>query len=381
MRLVVIAAALGLAAPGAAHATPGCSGGVPAAPSGLPAPVAVTTACGVYTVSPSGAVIFGPRPAPQVQPSAGTYVDRRGRHIVAVSGGRIVWRSRHVFSRALYLAGGAVGAGDVAFSFAGGRLWVAPIGGAEHPVGWGENPLGWSAYADLLTTVFSSSGDGPLYVRAEDGSRRRTIAADTRGLRFDDATSTAWFFSAGALETSDGRALTAVARLRPLRLGAQPFFELLDGGLVAVSGQRRLVVLRRDGTSVAATALPKPTGFDATNLLTSGFSLDGDRVAFTVGNLDDGGDVATERVFVLRAGETQATQVFQAELDGTPCGPPSTVTWNGDWLLYSAPEGRAAAIDTADTSRSVDLSSFVSALPGIAPDEDGLVSFDADWAA
>ena len=376
MRLFVTVAALALTIPGAADATPGC-GGVPAAPAGLPAPVAITTSCGVYKVSETGDVTVGPAPTVQVQSPAGTYVDRRGRRIVVIREGQLVWRSKHAFSRALQLGGAAVSAGDVAFSFVSGRLWVARLAGVEHAVGSGESPLGWTVNGTLLTTRFSPLDDAPLYVRAEDGSHRRLIAARTRGLSFDEATKTAWFFSQGALATSNGGTARVVVNLHALGLGPQPFFELLDAGLVALGGQRRLVVLRRDGALFAATALP--SGFGATYLLTSRLTVDGDRIAFTLGNLADGGDVTTERVFVLRAGEMQATQVLQAELDGTPCGPPSIVAWKGDWLLYSAPEGRAVAIDTADASRFVDLSSFVMSLPGIAPDEDGLVDFAVAW--
>ncbi|MGB2954290.1 MAG: hypothetical protein WBB74_12995 [Gaiellaceae bacterium] len=383
MRVFFAAVVAAVAAPGAAHAAPNCAGAVPSAPAGLPSPVAVTTVCGVYTVSAAGTVSVGPARTLQAPPTDRTFLGRRGRHVVLISDGRIIWQSQRSFPRSLAVGNVALTLPDIAFSFQGGRrLWVARLGRAEQPVALNESPYAWTANRGLLTTRWIGPGDlSSLLVRTEDGSHPRLIAARARMLTFDDATQTLWFFSRGALVRSDGRTTTTIAKLSALGMGRNTYFELLDSGLIAVAGENRIAILRRDGSVFAASDLSQPRGVGTALELTGRPVVAADTVAFAVGEVDGGGLTPVEHVFVLHAGDTKATEVLRTRVEDNPCGRYAGLEWNGDWLLYTDGE-RATAIDTTDAGRSVDLSAFLLGLPGVGLDEEGSLSGlgDVAWA-
>ena len=56
------------------------------------------------------------------------------------------------------------------------------------------------------------------------------------------------------------------------------------------------------------------------------------------------------------------------------------LAWHDNWVLYSAGEGYAAAIESTRPGRSVDLSPLIRRLPGITAGG-GDQFFDASWSA
>jgi hypothetical protein len=137
-------------------------------------------------------------------------------------------------------------------------------------------------------------------------------------------------------------------------------------------------VLRPDGSLVSSTLLPRPHA----HADWAPGAIAADRhgtVAFTAtqGNTAYGSS-GTESVYLLAAGARAARRVYRERVDFAVCERQASLAWHDDWLLYSAGEGYAAAIDTTQPGRSVELSPLIRRLPGMtARDEDQF--FDASW--
>jgi hypothetical protein len=289
----------------------------------------------------------------------------------------MLWRShaRYPTSRGSGVGAVAVWQGRVAFSFAvppaGWRwptLYVARLGGAERAVARGETPIGWTAGGSLVT--WGHAG----FLRVRDGAGRsvRTLAVSVYTFVFDPGSHALFFLANGRLERFDGRRLRSLLRLTAVGLSA-PLTIQPAGAFVALRSRRRLVVIRRDGVVVSSTALPHLKL--STDRVSSEVAADGaGNVAFTAtrGNTADG-STGVETVYLLRPGANVAQPLYRKRLAFAVCERQATLAWRGRWLLYSASEGYAAAIDTL-SRRAIDLSNTIAKLPGTDAQ-----NFQASW--
>ena len=291
---------------------------------------------------------------------------------------RLVWRSQGRFALVRGEGVGAVtlSSSRVAFSVFTGRtptLYLARLDGAEEVAARGETPLGWTRTGSLVTLSMRGS---VLRVRSPGGRLQRTLAGSVYNFVFDRAHGALVYVAHGMLERFDGDRVSVLARLPELRLGGRPSLTSLAGVLV-VSGRRRLVVLRPDGSLLSSTVLPRPRAH--ADWAPGALAVDGNGdVAFTAtrGNTAYGSS-GFERVYLLAAGATTARAIYREQVDFAVCERGAGLAWRGDWLLYSASEGYAAAIDTVHPSRLVELSGLVRRLPGMTGG--GGDNFDAAW--
>jgi hypothetical protein len=349
----------------------------------LPAPVVATTSCGRFELGAGGrGRLLGPKSLP-VPPGVNWYEDLswyrlvRG-HIVVGRGLRTEWRSQRAYplSRGSGVGAVSVWSNRVAFSFAAPpanwkrpTLYVARRGSAERAVAVGETPIGWTAAGALVTW----SHPGSLRVRDGDGRLIRVLAADVYTFVFDPRSRALLFLAHGRLERFDGHRLRTIVRLKAVGLST-PLTIQPAGGFVVLRGQRRLVVVRSDGAVISSTALPHLKL--RTDRVSSEAAADarGD-IAFTAtrGNTAYGSK-GTETVYLLRRGARTAQPLYRKRIAFAVCERQATVAWHGTWLLYTASEGYAAAVNAA-TRRAVDLSSTIARLPGM----DAQV-FTAKWS-
>src|SRR5689334_18283252 len=158
-----------LAPPAVAPPHPVCLRRLPAGIARLPARVALDAGCGLVVLGPGARVVLRPRPRPTYGPGAqaapGVGVTFRGRHVVMVRGGRVVWRSRWTFlageraGRFTTISAADWSAGRLAYAVSrwSGRprrerrlVFVVRRGGAERRVETDGFPVGWTARG-LLT--------------------------------------------------------------------------------------------------------------------------------------------------------------------------------------------------------------------------------------
>jgi hypothetical protein len=361
-----------------------CRRPVADAPAGLPAVAVLTTDCGRYRIAPNGRVRFiGPRRLP-VPAGSSWFMDLtwyRIDHGRLLVGRRheFLWRSHGRFAPARGEGVGAVALARtrVAFSFFAGKtptLYLARLAGAEAPVARGETPLGWTQSGSLLTL---SARGGVIRVRAASGRLERTLAHGIYNFAFDHATGTIVYVARGTLVRFDGRRVRTLARLTALNLGGRPSLTPFPGVVVA-GGRRRLVALRPDGSLLSSTLLPRPHA----QADRAPGALAADRhgnVAFTATDGNSAyGSRGTESIYLLAAGARAARPIYRERVDFAVCERQAELAWHDNWLLYSAGEGYAAAIDTRQPGRSVELSPLIRRLPGMtAGDEDQF--FDASW--
>ena len=345
-----------------------CAGALPGAPAGLPSSIVLQTECGAYSVDGDGNVSTTARKqAPWWSPSPFRLALQR-RHVVLIEQGRVRWRSHRVFDLALEdLASIAVSDRDLAFSFMHGKLWVSRLDGREHAVAAGEHALAWTKNDDLLT-VRRHHGRFDLRVRRENGSRPRLLVrAPLRFVVDEEMGSLLYVTPARVLVRTDGRSSSMLADLS--RLGFGRTFELqpLPRGLLAIFTPRRVAVVRSDGSLYATADYPAAPGLRY-GYPTFGVGANGVAVA-----VDLWSESLHERedVFVLRAGDSEATRVLSeaAEFAGG-CGWYARLEWKGDWLLYTDALTNVVALDSV-TGRRVDLTATALHLPGVTPDPSG----------
>lgn len=267
--------------------------------------------------------------------------------------------------------------GRIAFSFAAPpaswkppTLYLVRRGGAERAVARGETPIGWTAGGRLVTWGHA----GSLRVRDRDGRLMRTLAASVYTFVFDPDRHALFFLANGRLERFDGRGLRSLVRLTAVGVSAPLTIEPA-GAFVALRGRRRLVIIRRDGAVISSAALPRLRL--ETDRISSEVAADAvGNVAFTAtrGNTAYGSR-GTETVYLLRRGASIAQPLYRERIAFAVCERQATLAWRGRWLLYSASEGYAAAVDTS-ARRAVDLSSTISGLPGTSAQ-----NFRAGWLA
>jgi hypothetical protein len=378
-RILLCALAAAVLAPGSAsQAASQCGSSLPVAPAGLLAPVVFRTTCGSYRAGGDGTVththaVRSPWGAP-----SRFRIGVRDDHVVLVEDGRVRWRSKRVFtSPESDFDSVAFGKHSLAFSFVHGRLWVSRLDAHEHAVGWSEGALAWTKRGDLLTVRLRHRKPN-LAVRDRNGSHPRLIARQPKNYLVDDAAQTVIYVTAfGSLVRSDGRTKQTLADLGSLGFGLRATLQVLPRNMIAISSPERLALLRGDGSLFAAIKYPA----DAAGL-THGwptFTVADDRVGAAVELLRPKGGTAGEDVYVLRPGDVQGRRLARLQDDWVGCGWMVTMSWHGDWLLYSDSVVDVLAIDTRG-GRQIDLSGAARQLPGVQLDENSGEYVGLDFA-
>lgn len=368
-------------ASGAASARPCTSSSLPLGAS-LPAPIVATTSCGRFELGTGDRVHFLEPKSLPVPPGVNWYQDLswyrivRG-HVVVGRGLLTEWRSHRTYplSRGSGVGAVTVWSNRVAFSFAAPpanwkrpTLYIAQRGSAERAVAVGETPIGWTANGALVTW----SHPGSLRVRDGGGRLIRVLAIDVYTFVFDPSSRALLFLAHGRLEQFDGRRLRTLLRLKAVGLST-PLTIQPDGRFVALRGQRRLVVVRRDGGVISSTALPH-LQLRADRVSSAAAADARGDVAFTATRGNSAyGSQGTETVYLLPRGAHAAHPLYRQRIAFAVCERQATVGWHGAWLLYTASEGYAVAVNAA-TRRAVDLSSTIARLPGIDAQD-----FTARW--
>src|SRR5439155_15300326 len=82
-------------------------------------------------------------------------------------------------------------------------------------------------------------------------------------------------------------------------------------------------------------------------------------VAFAVTSGDGSAGVGHESLYVLRAGDHRANEVYSGRLKFAVCERWANLRWHGDWLLYATTEGKTLALDSRPPARRIDLTWLV----------------------
>ncbi len=290
----------------------------------------------------------------------------RGRgergYLVVGRGRTSLWRSREQFA-ANQLGLIAAGPNAVAFQH-DHRLYIAPDGGAERPIAPRELPLGWTK-GGLYTYSYPRQ---ELLLRGDTGALLKTIGGRPTEYQFDLADGRLYFLRDGVLMGARGACIWRLASLRSLGMSANTWLQPL-GGLVELLNDRRLVVVRPDGSLFASTAVRNLDRISSFLAIAPHASA----VAFT-GVTGPTRDPNAETVYLLREGAHAALAVHREPGSFGGCAQGASVQWHGSWLLYSDSGGQLAAADTAGTHRTIELSGLARRLLGV---REGL---DAHWS-
>ncbi len=365
--ILVVVAAL---APGSLgdDATGGCAGRLSCRSVRLPAPITITSGPVSYRIGRDGRVGRIPEipsPLPRgaaVFPATGTWFVFRHGHLVVGRGRNLLWRSHGRMARAqlgLIMASSRM----VAFQH-DHKLYLAPLRAAERPVAGREMPLGWT-HGGLYTYRYAGR---QLLLRGDTGALLKVIARRPLGSDYFVAGGRLYFVVHGVLMSARGPRIQRLASLAELRMSdawLQPMGRLLE-----LQDNRRLMVLRSDGSVFAWTPLPR--GDRQTEGISSRLVLspDASAVALTAASGETGGPASaqrahgTETAYLLRAGARTATPVHTEHVAFGPCERGASLQWHGKWLLYGNSEGNLAVIDTTGARRAVELGRLVSRLPG-----------------
>jgi hypothetical protein len=367
---------------GRADAATRCGGRLPRAPAGLPAPLTITTHCGSFRIGRDGRITRSAKRSP-VPPGAAAwyptddswYALEQG-HLVIGRRHQRLWRSHGRFAHSYQVGALTIGTHALAFSYGdSSRLFVAGLGSAEREVADREYPLGWTRAGDLFT---HTSGGGKLRLRHASGDLAGTFPGKILTYTFDRANGEVVFVRNGRVLRTDGAGPVGFATLARLGLSRRPELDPL-GRLLALRDQRRIVVLRRDGSLFASTALPR-RGSRVDGVSSALVAApDGRSVAFAVtrGNTAYGSRGA-ETIYLLRAGTRRAEAVHRQRLRFAICERGAALAWRGRWLLYSASEGNVVVLDGAGRRRARNLTRTVLSLPGTRGGE-GHANVEASW--
>jgi hypothetical protein len=381
-------AALVVATAGAANeAVPTCVRLAPErGPRGLPAAVSLKTRCADFVLRPDGSVrpagdglLAGAQPRGSIGYADGSWWRVVAGRLTAERGGYRLWRSTRRYPAFLVLEGATAGTNAVAFAYRS-RLFVAAGGyrAVERLVARKEQPLGWTR--DGLLVTHSLGGRSDVRLRTADGRFIAVVQRKPRAVHFDHATQSVFVVTAdGRAERFDGRSTTSMARLRERGMPLSAWIQPLAGGLVGMTAQRRVAILRADGSLIASARFPPGRYWNAVG--NSGLVADpnGRAVALTMTEGNTGyASHGAEWIMVLREGDRVARVAHRVRLRFAVCERWTTLAWRGDWLLYSTTEGRALAIDTI-RRRVVDLTPLVARLPGGNPDGQLKVELEARW--
>jgi hypothetical protein len=357
-----------------AHADP-CAKALPRGPA-VPAPLFLSTDCGWFRLEPDGAVSRLPidwlakqNRAWRQRHSTGLTINRTraGRYLV-LRRGRVIWRSTGLY----YNEAGSTVFGQHAFAFDSfGRrgVFLTDLRGPERLVlhGRGRYPIGFSR-RELLV-----NGRRTITVISQHGAVLRQYPyRRANSFVFDEQKKTLHFVSpGGVLSTAQGRAVRRISKVR-----VQGSIGLLGRRLLTFTGQRRVAVLRRDGSFVAgASWRGGRRELDAGVATTD----DGKLFAFRVSRARPGADRSTATVYVLRAGKGGASVIYRHRLDRAGCGSGASLDWHGSSLLYRSVDGSgvAEAAVLAPGRSPTRLTPLLRALPRLSPAAPG----NTFWAA
>jgi hypothetical protein len=238
-------------------------------------------------------------------------------------------------------------------------LYAARLDGEESRIASGEIPLGWTRAGALLTL---SIRGGVLRARSTTGSVERTIARRVSGEAFLGSRRVVFFVARQKLGLFDGTAVRQLGTLYDYGLSARTSLIALHDHLV-LADAKRLVVLGSDGSLLSSTALPRPANAPHSRASTLSGALAesaNGTIAFTATRGD-----GFEDVYLLPAGTDAASMVYREAVTYVVCEHTTQLAWRGSWLLYSASEGYAAAINTPDPATSLDLSALMHRMPDI----------------
>jgi hypothetical protein len=386
--LTIVVGVLIAAAPsGAKEALPRCAWTAPTrGPSGLPATLSLETRCADFHLRPDGSlrpnghgILYDAPPLGSMGFSDGSWWRVVGGRLTAHRGGYRLWRSAGRYSGLPVLEGAAAGPDAVAFSYRS-RLFVAAGGyrAAERLVAHREHPLGWSRDGLLFTRGFAAGSD--VRLRAADGTFIAVVQRKPRAVHFDQASQSLFVVTRdGRAERFDGRSTTSMARLRELGMPVTSWIQPLAGGLVGVSTQRRVAILRSDGSLFASARFPTGRRWNAAGNSGLVAASDGSAVALTLTEGNTGyASRGAEWLLVLREGDRVARVLHRQPIRFAVCERWATLSWRDEWLLYSSTEGRTLALDNG-RRRVVDLTPLVARLPGARPDGQGKVELHARW--
>lgn len=366
----------------AGHAAGRCSlaPGLVAPP--LPAAIRVTTSCGSFRIGADGRIArvsSDPPPFDWLPPDGIWSRSDRG-HLVVGRWQRTLWRSTGRFSRRGEDGYVAIVRNRVVFSYGNRalRLYDAPLGGRERLVADGEFPLGAAPGGFYTRRVRGAE----LVLRSATGGFRATVARSVGTYAYAPDGQRLLFLERGRLLRAQGAHVRPLANLSRLRIPARHLQIVPLGRLVGLENERRLVVLRPDGSLFASTALPFATGRVEFISGVPTAAPDGAAVAFAAIRGDSTNEEVMERgvetVYVLRPGGRAAAVVDRQRTWFNVCGHTADLAWYGTWLLYAADGGGAAAIDI-DGDHTIGLSSIVRRLPGF-PHPDPAGGFGLGWS-
>lgn len=323
----------------------------------------ISRSAGISSWFPRGAAWF---------PATGTWFMYRHGHLLVGHAGRPAWRSRRRIAPnqvGVIIASPRI----VAFQH-DHELYVAPLGGAERPVAKREMPLGFT-HGGLYTYRYAGR---ELLLRSDTGALRGTIASRPLGGDYLVAGGRLYFIAHGALMSALGPRVRRLALLS--NLGMSSVWLQSIGPLLELQDNRRIVVLRPDGTVFASTPLPRRDGKAETISSSLSPAPSASAVAFTAA-ADEPSDPRTQRrtrgaetVYLMRPGSRIALPIHTEHVVFRVCERGAALQWHGHWLLYSNSEGHLAAIDTTAVHHAIRLASLVRSLPGT---RDG---FSASWS-
>lgn len=372
--IAVVAIPFAAVAGGKAAAPPqeGCRAAVGGASLALPAQLTIRTSCGVFLVDRDGSVrriSSDPSPAPRSVgwfPN-GIWITSKHGHVIVGRWHQTLWRSSDRVPHASAVDDVIVRGRELVFSiyWRGSRTYVAKLDGGEHLVARGQYALGWARGGLYVVR----NADGAVLLR--NGKRaERIVGATARTAAYEASNATLYFAAHGRLFRADGTRVQLVTGLGRFGLSSERNVQLQPlGRFVALQGPHRLVVLRSDGSLLASTPLPSRRR----DMLFSGqpaASPGGTAVAFAVLRPDHAIvsqriERGVETVYLLRAGARAAVPIHREKMRFNVCGHGATLSWHGDWLLYSTGEGPAALIDTRG-AHAIELTSLLGRLPGFS---------------
>jgi hypothetical protein len=345
--------------------------------------VAITTECGRFRIGRDGRITRSPNRSPVPRgaawyPTDGAWYKLEHGHIVIGRWRQRLWRSQGRFAPGYDVGALTIGISALAFSFGSSpRLFVAAFSSAEREVADGEYPLGWTRAGELFTRA---GRHGELRLRDATGELAGTLASRVWDYVFDRTNGELDFVQRGRVLRTDGSTPVVFANLSQLGLSRRPELDPL-GRLFALRDQRRIVVVRRDGSLFSSTALQRSRSRVDGVSSPLAASPDGRSVAFTLtrGNTAYGSR-GSETVYLLRAGTRRAERLRIERLRFAVCERGADLAWHGRWLLYSASEGNVVVLDSRGRRRALDLTRTVLGLPGSGGGE-GHANVTASWAA
>jgi hypothetical protein len=336
----------------------------------LPASITLALSGTTIVIARDGSVrrrVASPRlepPGAAVFPAAGSwYMFARG-HLVIGRRAVTIWRSWNGGWSARHLGVVIVGRRMFAFQYAH-RLYVGPVDGTARAVARREMPLGWNGER-LYTNSYPRRA---LLLRGATGRLLKVVSR----LPFHSAPVVAhgsvYLVLGDTLMRADGSRVQRLASLATLGMSQDSWLQPV-GGPLELQDNRRMLILRANGSVFASTPLPQRDG-EAGSLSASPVpGPDSDAAAFTVayGQSVDRNAAAwvhgEETVYLLRSGARTAAPLHTEDVNFRVCERGAGLQWHGNWLLYTNSEGNVVLIDATGAHPAIDLTAAVAGLTG-----------------